>query len=179
MSLVTAFANRLEDLLSKAVQLGKVESSSQNEMLVSALRSGITTNLKMFAGYKFDSFKHFDQLRVELRRTEEEMARDTQPCTLISGTSPKSSSKEPNTDKLTGMVQQLQKDMSSLNKKFSDSEKHLEPQHEDRQQEAQSDRHDQQYGSEFHPRSSGRGRGRGNRPYRQWQPPEWQLQSGS
>ncbi len=57
---VSLFATRLEDLLDRAVQVGKVAHESQNEMLVSALWAGISTNLKILAGYKFDRYTDFD-----------------------------------------------------------------------------------------------------------------------
>ena len=49
---VSTFANRLDDLLSKAIETGAVKMSDKNEMLCSALYSGLNNHLKSITGYK-------------------------------------------------------------------------------------------------------------------------------
>ena len=70
---VSTFANRLEDLLSKAVETGKIKLADTNDMLCSVFYAGLNPYLKSISGYKFDQFKNFDKLRVEIRRLETEL----------------------------------------------------------------------------------------------------------
>ena len=48
---VSTFANRLEDLLSKAIDTGTVKMSDKNDMLCSALYSGLNSYLKSISVY--------------------------------------------------------------------------------------------------------------------------------
>ncbi len=128
-------------------------------MLISALRTGISTDLKIRAAFKFSAFADFDRLRVELRRSEEEMSRDS-PQVCKSTPQSASSHQPPSNsdaalDKLTGMVHQLQNDMTAMNKRFAS------------EQEETSNESPRYRGS-----FRGRGRGRQWRPRREWQQPE-------
>lgn len=161
---VALFAARLEDLLGRAIQVGKVHPTMQNEMLVSALRAGITTNLKMLAGYKFEKYTNFDALLIELRRVEDEMASDARPCNVLSAAS-QSSAKEQKRDdmsKLTGMVNQMQKDVAELSKRVSDSGTYTGDTHHSNR--------DSNPGRSYGHRGRGQ-RGRGGYDSQQWQPP--------
>ncbi len=150
---VSLFATRLEDLLDRAVQVGNGHTDSQNEMLVSALRVGISTNLKVLAGYKFDKYTDFDAMLVELRRVEDEMADGARPCSLVNATAAKPLSNDTPKDemsKLTGMVHQMQKDVSELSRKISAPEG-----------TNQQKQHDFDAGRPYGHKGQGRGRGRG------------------
>ncbi len=49
-----------------------------NDMLRSMLWTGMRQELKDVSGYKFDSIKDFDKLRVEMRKLEQEHAKGKQ-----------------------------------------------------------------------------------------------------
>lgn len=105
---VTTFASRLEDLLSKAVEAGAIKPTDTNDMLCSVFYSGLNDYLKSISGYKFDKFKSFDELRVEVRRLEAEL-----PCKTAHAKSAVAS-KDEQIEKLTGLVNQLRTDVNQF-----------------------------------------------------------------
>jgi len=72
---VTAWGCRLEDLLYEVKSQGYLTDPSSDEMLRKVFWMGLRQDLKDISGYKFDTIKDFDRLRVEIRRLEH--ARDT------------------------------------------------------------------------------------------------------
>ena len=112
---VTSFANRLEDLLSKAVETGKIKPTDTNDMLCSVFYSGLNQQLKSISGYKFDQFNTFDKLRVEVRRLEAEMSSTRTHSKAVTA------SKDEQIEKLTGVVNQLRTEVNEFKTKFSEN----------------------------------------------------------
>lgn len=69
---VTKWSCRLEDILSSAVDRKMVDPKNVNEMLRNMFWQGLKPTLKDVSGYKFEKITDFDQLRVELRKIEQD-----------------------------------------------------------------------------------------------------------
>lgn len=72
---VSAWSCRLEDMLSKAVEVGKVHWSETNEMLCCMFWTGLHQHLKDRSGHKFDAIKDFDEHRRAIRQVEQDCGR--------------------------------------------------------------------------------------------------------
>ena len=116
---VSSWGCRLEDILDKAVELGDIKPSQANEMLRNMFWTGLKKSLKDVSGHKFDSVTDFDQLRVAIRRIEQD-----QKCQF------ECSTKKPQTAKMTstsveqnditeikGMIKQLSAEVHTLKQK--------------------------------------------------------------
>ena len=82
-------------------------------MLCSVFYSGLNNHLKSISGYKFDKFKSFDELRVEVRRLEAELSSKT--AHVKSATT----NKDEQIEKLTGVVNQLRTEMNQFKTQLS------------------------------------------------------------
>jgi len=74
---VTSWSCRIEDIWSRAMERGLVESRNANEMLRSMFWTGLRTDLKNISGHKYDSVIDFDRLRIELRQIEQDQLEHT------------------------------------------------------------------------------------------------------
>lgn len=66
----TAWGCRIEDLLSKAVSIGKIHHDDVDEMLKYKFWTGLRQDLKDTTGYLYDKCTTFDKLRKEIRLVE-------------------------------------------------------------------------------------------------------------
>ena len=69
---MSTWSCRLEDILSIAVEKKVVDPMNVNDMLRNMFWQGLKPSLKEISGYKYDKVKDFDQLRVEIRKLEQE-----------------------------------------------------------------------------------------------------------
>ncbi|VDI11389.1 Hypothetical predicted protein [Mytilus galloprovincialis] len=154
---VTTWSNRLQDILGKGLGTGIVSHQEMNSMLHAMLWTGLRQELKDISGYKYDTIKDFNQLRVALRQLEKDhQPKKTKPNTAKAATT---TIKENTHDyeELKGMVQQLTHQFTELRR-----QQQQQPQ-EQLQQQPQ-----QQYyrGNNFRGnRGNNRGRGRGGQWY--------------
>lgn len=125
---VATWGCRLEDILDKARRRGQVASDAMDEMLRTKFWTGLRPELKASSRHKFDTVKHFDILRVELRAIEyeQQVCQKPQKETQPDGSSkpkvqvkaavpvPASTSGNPELQELKGMVLSLQKQMQTL-----------------------------------------------------------------
>ncbi|MES9879827.1 MAG: hypothetical protein ABW185_03010 [Sedimenticola sp.] len=153
---VATFANRLEDMVSKAVVVGKVNPSQTNEMLTSALKAGINHELRVLAGFKFETCKNFDTLRVELRKLELECKQKGQCHSVDSnkGTSKKNDSPNAAIDRLTSMMKEVKEDISQLKLSNANPEHAFQQQQEQQKQPDQQQQQQKQQGGKTNYRGS-------------------------
>ena len=90
---VTTWSFRLEDILEKAIQTGKVSRPDADGMLHDMLWKGLRPHLKSISHYEKEKYTTFDALRVALRRIEKDNNLDTPPPKCTKGTSKKTISK--------------------------------------------------------------------------------------
>ena len=135
---VTAWANRLEDLLYKAGQRHLISPPERNEKLCSMFWSGLKKELKDISGHLHYIIKDFDTLKKEMRELESDVQREVKTATAKMMSTKEPSQDQPEKD-LTAIIQQMAADIQSLK--------------DDRNRPQQQK-----------PRSSWRGTG--NRPYR-------------
>ncbi|VDI08752.1 Hypothetical predicted protein [Mytilus galloprovincialis] len=153
---VTTWSNRLQDILGKGLGTGIVSHQEMNSMLHAMLWTGLRQELKDISGYKYDTIKDFNQLRVALRQLEKDhQPKKTKPNTAKAATT---TIKENTHDyeELKGMVQQLTHQFTELRQQQQQPQEQL-------QQQPQ-----QQYyrGNNFRGnRGNNRGRGRGGQWY--------------
>lgn len=67
---VISWSCRLEDLMSRARDIGAIHPSEVKQRLHDILWSGLRKDLKDASGHKCDSIKDFDELRVAIRQIE-------------------------------------------------------------------------------------------------------------
>ena len=70
--IITKWSCRLEVILSSAVEGKLVEPKDVHEMLRNMFWQGLKPALKDISGYLFEKTTEFDQLRVELRKLEQD-----------------------------------------------------------------------------------------------------------
>ena len=68
----SAWSCRLEEILNRAMMIGKVQSHASNEMLRTMFYKGMRQDLKDICGYLYHSIHDFDILRIEVRKIETE-----------------------------------------------------------------------------------------------------------
>ena len=109
---------KLEGILQKAYEKGKLSSEVRNDMLRTKFWSGLRdSTLKNATRYKYDTIKNFDELRKEVRAIELELQ--------ISGTSkiPASVTHQPVT--ATSEITELIKKLETFNKRLDSFEGEL------------------------------------------------------
>ncbi|MCG7878258.1 MAG: hypothetical protein N0C90_18285 [Candidatus Thiodiazotropha endolucinida] len=111
--------SRLEDILSSAIERNLVEPKNANEMLRNMFWQGLKPALKDISGYKFEKITDFDQLRVELRKLEQDHFHPQSVTTIIS--------KVTNTDKnelkeMKTMIQSLTNTVKQLENKVNSNQ---------------------------------------------------------
>ena len=81
---VSRWSCRLEDILDQANTQKTIAITEQREMLRNKLYSGLTDALKSRCGHLFYNINDYDELRINLRRVEQEMkptSKDLEVCT--------------------------------------------------------------------------------------------------
>ncbi|OWF37004.1 hypothetical protein KP79_PYT25870 [Mizuhopecten yessoensis] len=132
--IVSSWSCRLETLLSKAVEGGQVESRQTNDMLCTMLWQGLCSPLKDVTAHILDRIKVFDELRVAIRRSEEdqnqrtteEKTTDKKHVATSKAAIDTPSAEEGGLKEIKGIVQQLAADVKSMkedNKQRRDSDK--------------------------------------------------------
>ena len=118
---VTKWSCRLEDILSSAVDRKLVDAKDVNEMLRNMFWQGLKPTLKDNPGYKFEKITDFDQLRVELRKLEQDHLhpQSNVPHCPISQTSKKENSE---LKEMKTMIQSLSNTVEQLEKKVNSSQ---------------------------------------------------------
>ncbi|XP_070184626.1 paraneoplastic antigen Ma3 homolog [Littorina saxatilis] len=108
---VTQWSCRLEDLLAKAQDLGRVRPMEVDEMLRVMFYTGLRQELKDRTGHKFDTIKNFDELRSAIRQIEQDSSCQASKVKSIS----KAAQQAPNdVDELRAQVHQLATELESV-----------------------------------------------------------------
>lgn len=155
---VAAWSCRLEELLYAAIESGQVDGMRMNSMLCTMLWQGLRPHLKDVTGHIVDRVQDFDELRVAIRRFEDDM-KQRQPDDKSGSKKPQATSKaavdtlsseEGGLKEIRGIVQQLAADMKSLkdNQKQGDKGKgYRQKDHSESQQSSSGSRrfYNQQY----------------------------------
>lgn len=108
---VSAWSNRLEEIIGKGLERGVVKQSEVNSMLHGKLWMGLREDLKDVSGHKYDTIKDFNKLRIALRQIEKDHKKPTKPNTSKAAIA---SPYEDELSKLTGMVNQLTQTVTEL-----------------------------------------------------------------
>jgi len=123
---VSNWGCRLEDLLSLAINKGKVHPPEADSMLRSMFWSGLLQYLKSITGHLYERIHDFDELRVAICRVEQDYRRrsDEEKASKKSSTPAKSAVAEDSSrmDKLTGMVNQLTADIRDMKNRRPDQQ---------------------------------------------------------
>jgi hypothetical protein len=73
---VATWSCRLEEILGKAILIGKVKKAESDDMLHDKLWKGLKPELKHQCQYERENFKSFDELRIALRKLERDFQSD-------------------------------------------------------------------------------------------------------
>ena len=74
---VATWSCRLEEILGKAILIGKVKKAESDDMLHDKLWKGLKPELKHQCQYERENLKSFDELRIALRKLERDFQSDT------------------------------------------------------------------------------------------------------
>lgn len=74
---VATWSCRLEEILGKAILIGKFKKAESDDMLHDKLWKGLKPELKHQCQYERENFKSFDELRIALRKLERDFQSDT------------------------------------------------------------------------------------------------------
>ena len=115
---ITKSSCRLEDILSSAVERKLVDPKSVHEMLRNMFWQGLKPTLKDISGYLFEKITDFDQLRVELRKLEQD---HLDPESAVPHCPISKSAKTENSDlkEMKTMIQSLSNTVEQLEKKVN------------------------------------------------------------
>ena len=97
------FAGRLEDVITQAVDLGRVKRGQVDKMLCEAFEEGLRSSVRAATSYLFGLNHPFDTLQMEVKRKERQLGLTTE----------KADDKE-KVEKLTATVQQLTAEVKAL-----------------------------------------------------------------
>lgn len=117
---VSAWGCRLEDLLNVALTKGKVDPSESNKMLRAMFWSGMRVSIKDITGYLYEAIDDFDELRVAIRRVEQdhkqhnEEEKSGRKTVTPAKAAVETMATTTAIEKLTGMVNQLSTDVKQL-----------------------------------------------------------------
>lgn len=116
---VSSWGCRLEDLLNLAISKDEVQLSDTNNMLRSMFWNGMQQSIKNITGHLFESIQDFDELRVAIRRVEQDCRHRTDEEKTKKTTPAKSAvaSDQSSIDKLTGMINQLSTEVRLIREK--------------------------------------------------------------
>lgn len=111
----TAWECRIEDLLSKAVSIGKIHHDDVDEMLKYKFWTGLRQDLKDITGYLYDKCTTFDKLRKEIRLVELEhpVNKKSAPSMNVAA-SGEFTSKSDDISDLKAMIQKLSTKVENL-----------------------------------------------------------------
>lgn len=122
---ITHWSCRLEDILGKVVEQGLISTHGSEEMLRSKFWAGMRQDLKDISGFKFETVKDFDKLRVEMRKIEKEHkmpSKDAKKTTNMTCVAETKSNVQQNSEisELKHLVQDMAIRMNDMGKKLSD-----------------------------------------------------------
>ena len=122
---VTTWGCRLEDIIQRAKQLGKVSDEDANEMLKERFWHGLRQDLQARTAHKYDSINDFDELRVAMRTVEEErkLKLNQSIKSSVSSATAKMSVNQPEYQDIKNMVSQLASTVDSLRKELTNQKK--------------------------------------------------------
>jgi outer membrane murein-binding lipoprotein Lpp len=160
---VAAWSCRIEDLISRAVRLGRIQTTQLNEVLRSRFWYGLRPELRDRTGHKFDSTSDFNQLRRAIRQFEIDFSASASGKTTQSKVV--KSAQPQQQDELQAQVSRLSAEVKALAQELRQSR--TQPPAAGRggargggQQQGQGERtfprDDQRYSAQY---QSGRGRG--------------------
>ncbi|VDI70610.1 Hypothetical predicted protein [Mytilus galloprovincialis] len=105
---VSSWGCRLEEILNKALQRGKIYEQDTDDMLRSKFWKGLRPELRKVSIHKFDRIKEFNQLLIAMREIEEQHRQDSVIKENSSTSSPdKENITSDETTELKAMVQKL------------------------------------------------------------------------
>ncbi|XP_048237393.1 uncharacterized protein LOC125372725 [Haliotis rufescens] len=116
---VTAWSCRLERLLYQLVCQKSISHAEQDDMLRSRLWDGLNPTLKGLAGYKYESLKNFDDLRLCLRELEFDLHRGTVPQhkgkqAMVKQASSEKSTEPDHYSELKDMLKQMKSEITGI-----------------------------------------------------------------
>ena len=121
---VSKWSSRLEDILSIAVEKNMIKPTDSDDMLRHMFWQGLKPSLKDISGYKFEQCKDFDELRVELRKIEQDHSKSesgnsikTSIKSVVENKDEKSEMKE-----TKSMLQSLDSTVKDLERKINKQE---------------------------------------------------------
>ena len=119
---LTSWSCRLVGILGKAVERGLVSRLHIDGMLHSMLWTGLKPSLKDISGYKYDTIKYFDGLRVALRQIESDHCNRTATKPAKPQTSKSANDRQTDApsemDELKGMINQIRARRDGYDKRF-------------------------------------------------------------
>lgn len=140
---VATWSCRLEDLLAKAVESEQVPQHNTNSMLCTMFWCGLKPSLKDASGYLHESIRDFDQLRVAIRRLEEDWKtrqHGKKETAISKSAAPVSDTNKSELSELKGMINQLAadvKDMKMERQEFSSRQGNIRRQDRDNRRNRQ------------------------------------------
>ncbi|XP_053372981.1 uncharacterized protein LOC123532109 [Mercenaria mercenaria] len=124
---INNYAAKLEDLYSKAIELGAI--TRREDLLKQVLYQGLRIELKHIAQYKFETIPDYDRFKIELRKLEAEMkSADGKTKTCSSAQKIEKEDKSEMTE-LRSMLKQLNEKVDQLQKE-KDSKEMPRPQYQ-------------------------------------------------
>lgn len=122
---VTKWSCRLEDILASAVERKLIDASQCNEMLRNMFYQGLKPTLKDICAFKFEQIKDFDQLRVAIRKIEQDHLKTETNITYCNySVNQKQNKKDDNNEikEMKSMIQALTNTVQQLESKVNSSQ---------------------------------------------------------
>ena len=120
---VTAYAERVEDLFSKAVEMGAL-LASQDIIMKNVLYQGLRPQLRQMATFKYDLIKDYSQFKVELRKIEsqleDDVGREAKSTTCHANQMEKDSKLVDILEKLNARIERLEKKDEENSRRLSE-----------------------------------------------------------
>ena len=107
----------MERIIGKCVDGGLVHHSEVDQQLHFMLWNGLKASLKAISGYKYDTIKDFDGLRVALRQIENYVPQESTSTSTSKPHISKAVTGQSEFDEIKGMIQQLGTRMDSFESK--------------------------------------------------------------
>jgi hypothetical protein len=115
---VSEWSCRLEDLLDKVIQKGEIIHSNTDQMLKNMFWNGLSEKLKDITGHIFKECEDFDQLRLAIRKVEQNKLRkkDVAKKATIHQAMPSSTQ----IDELKAMIQSMSTKMNEMREEINE-----------------------------------------------------------
>ena len=115
---VSEWSCRLEDLLDRVIQKGEITPTNTDQMLRNMFWNGLSEKLKDITGHIFKECKDFDELRLAVRKVEQDKLRkkDTVKKATINQAMPSSTQ----IDELKAMIQSMSTKMNEMRQEIND-----------------------------------------------------------